>query len=215
MPQAAKIKTKYLLELGLYYGLSLCLVLCYQKSWIFNNSLDSLLLFDSLISILTLAFAYRSWTVIKPLLFWHRVKVRELLVLVSLAIILGVLASSIADYLNALYYHRKQSLSFIFWDTPYPKTLAIGFICLQPALIEELGYRGLAIHYLREGTQTKWIALIGSSLLFSFLHLSLLGWLWLFPLGLLLAYFRLKRHSLWYGVIAHFCYNFTILWLEW
>ena len=42
------------------------------------------------------------------------------------------------------------------------------------------------------------------------IHLSIISLLWLVPLGLVLGFLRGKYNTLWYGMVAHFTYNFAI-----
>lgn len=207
--------TTAIIYLVAYCGLNLFLIVFYKSGVILSSHYTSLLIFDLVVSIITALFTYNSWAHIRPLVYHINLNARDLLTIIAASLLLGTLASIFTDYLNGPLYKATQKLSFIFWDAPYPKLFSILFICLQPALIEELSFRGLVMSYLQRSTDKEWIVMWGSAVIFGLLHLSLIGLIWLIPLGLLLAYFRLRHRSLWYGVAGHFCYNFAILWLEW
>ena len=42
------------------------------------------------------------------------------------------------------------------------------------------------------------------------MHLQIISLLWLIPIGLVFGLLRNKYNTLWYGVIGHFVYNFSI-----
>lgn len=199
----------------LYYGASLFMVGFYQYSGFISESYSSLIAFDVVISLFTLAFAYEQRAYLKPLLNFRRIQWKPLLLLLLLVAVMALAVSGLSEYLDEAIHHRKHQVSFIFWETSYPRLLTVIFICLQPAIFEELAYRGLVYGYIEGFTlSAKW-AIIGSATLFSALHFSLIGWLWLMPLGILLAYYRYKHQNLWYGAFAHFLYNFIVVWWEW
>jgi len=47
-----------------------------------------------------------------------------------------------------------------------------------------------------------------------FICIGLGSLLWLVPIGLAFGYLRDKHNTLWYGMIGHFAYNFSITFFE-
>jgi membrane protease YdiL (CAAX protease family) len=91
--------------------------------------------------------------------------------------------------------------------------LGILFISFLPALLEETLFRGLLFNNLLRFTRPKNVILI-TGILFSFVHFSFISLIWLFPLGLILGYFRYRYRTIWYAVMFHMMYNASVLLFE-
>jgi membrane protease YdiL (CAAX protease family) len=85
--------------------------------------------------------------------------------------------------------------------------------CVSPAIFEEIAFRGFMFENLQALASSKEAVYI-SAILFGIMHLSFISLLWLIPLGIIFAMLRVKYNTLWYGIIGHFIYNFTITVLE-
>jgi membrane protease YdiL (CAAX protease family) len=86
------------------------------------------------------------------------------------------------------------------------------FVCLFPAVFEELGFRSYVYPLLQRALTPVWAAVI-SSALFASLHFSFWSWPYLFSLGLLFAFTATKCRSVWPCVVLHFAHNFAVLFL--
>lgn len=98
-------------------------------------------------------------------------------------------------------------------DAPNPLLYAVVFTAVFPALFEELAFRGVVFSRGRgvfSLKQTIWV----SSILFTFLHLSVLSFLWLMPFALVLGWLRARYRTVFYGMVIHFLHNFTAVLLE-
>ncbi len=78
--------------------------------------------------------------------------------------------------------------------------------CVQPAVFEELGFRGIILPSL-QSTLSPRDAVIVSALLFMTLHLTVAAFPYLFLLGLVLGYLRVRTGSMLPGMLLHFTYN--------
>ena len=87
---------------------------------------------------------------------------------------------------------------------------AILFICVLPALVEEIAFRGLLQHWLQVAIKPM-RALILASALFTALHFSVISAPYLFAVGMLLGFVKLKTNSLWPCMIIHFLHNFAVV----
>jgi membrane protease YdiL (CAAX protease family) len=88
--------------------------------------------------------------------------------------------------------------------------MATLFIAVQPAIFEEITFRGFLFNNLKQvsgGPSAVYI----TGFVFGMMHLALISLLWLVPIGLAFGYLRNKYNTLWYGVIGHFTYNFIIV----
>ena len=86
------------------------------------------------------------------------------------------------------------------------------FVCVFPAVFEELGFRSYVYPLLQRALSPVWAAVI-SSALFASLHFSFWSWPYLFGLGMLLAYTATKSRSVLPCIILHFAHNFAVLFL--
>jgi membrane protease YdiL (CAAX protease family) len=86
----------------------------------------------------------------------------------------------------------------------------IFLVAVLPAIVEELAFRGLLLHWLAVAiTPNK--ALILSSALFMALHFSILSAPYLFAVGMLLGFARLKTGSLYPSMLIHFLHNLAVV----
>ena len=87
-------------------------------------------------------------------------------------------------------------------------------VCVQPAIVEELFFRYLALGHLlpilgRRG------AVVVSSIMFGFAHLfALLSTPYLILVGIVFGYARLWGRSMALPIALHFAHNLAVLWFE-
>jgi membrane protease YdiL (CAAX protease family) len=79
-------------------------------------------------------------------------------------------------------------------------------VCVQPAVVEEIAFRGVILGALRRGL-TDGEALLVSTMLFAVLHLSVPSAPHLVLLGAALSWLRLRSGSLYPGMLLHFLHN--------
>jgi len=87
--------------------------------------------------------------------------------------------------------------------------MAIFVLCLLPAVVEELLFRGLILKGLMP--MGKVVAVIASAVLFSLFHLDPLMTIYQFVMGVVFAVVVLRTGNLLYGMIMHFLNNFVIV----
>lgn len=104
----------------------------------------------------------------------------------------------------------EEGITDLFFDAGFGWTAVILLICVQPAIIEELAFRGVILHGLR-GAMSDREAIIVSSLMFAILHLNLLGIPYLFVVGATAGWIRIKSGSLLPCMLLHFCHNFLVI----
>lgn len=95
--------------------------------------------------------------------------------------------------------------------------LALAFLtlCVMPALLEELLFRGLMQGLLR--SQGALFAIVGQAALFALLHGDLSGILFALPAGLVFGLLAEQSESILPGMLIHFVNNalaFAALWLQ-
>jgi len=85
-------------------------------------------------------------------------------------------------------------------------------ICLIPGITEEIAFRGLIQHWLQTAIR-PWHALILASALFTALHLSVISAPYIFLLGMVLGWVKLKTGSLYPSMLIHMLHNCAVIWL--
>lgn len=108
-----------------------------------------------------------------------------------------------------------ESQSFVkkLMKSGYSLLSVVLMVCVQPAIIEELAFRGIVFRALEKALNTKETILI-SAFLFAMLHLSLVSMPHLMMLGIFFGYIRYKTGSIWPSVIAHFIHNFSAVMVD-
>jgi membrane protease YdiL (CAAX protease family) len=83
-------------------------------------------------------------------------------------------------------------------------------ICVFPAVLEEIAYRGLLQHWLQAAVK-PWKAIVLASFLFTLMHFSLISFFYLFGVGMLLGWTKYRTGSLYPPMLLHFVHNFVVL----
>jgi membrane protease YdiL (CAAX protease family) len=91
--------------------------------------------------------------------------------------------------------------------------IALLSVCVQPAIVEELAFRGVIL-----GSFASFLggasAVLLSSVLFAILHLSIPSFPHLFILGGMLGLLRMRTGSLYPGMLLHFGHNLCVILVE-
>lgn len=82
----------------------------------------------------------------------------------------------------------------------------LAIVAVQPAVFEELAFRGVVLDGLRGSLSTR-EAVIVSAVLFTILHLQFFGVVHLLAIGLVLGWLRVRTGSLLPGMVVHFGHN--------
>jgi membrane protease YdiL (CAAX protease family) len=98
----------------------------------------------------------------------------------------------------------------VFEEAGHGLGLATLYIAVQPAIFEELAFRGIIYDSLRRVTGST-EAIFASAAMFAILHLSVPSFMHLFFMGIVLAWMRERSGSLYPGMIVHFTHNFLCL----
>lgn len=171
------------------------------------------IVFDALLAIVAVTFFCNNWSTNKPILAWRNFSILKLFAYCALAVIGSFVVSSIVGWLNHTLFSKELSYYAFYKANKYGKELMIFFVAVMPAIFEELGYRGFVLEKLLLIVDRKQAIFI-TAFLFAIMHMSFISLFWLIPFALLLAYIRVKENTLWYGVLIHFCFNFTVCIIE-
>ncbi len=131
--------------------------------------------------------------------------------IILLSPLLAYLVILFSDFLNqSMFDHTQSDYYEQFSDTSFPLIISLLFIGVFPALFEEIAFRGTMFNLIHQYAG-KSPTIIITSIMFTMLHFSIFAVLWIFPLGMLFGYLRSKYNTIWYGMIAHFMYNSSIV----
>jgi membrane protease YdiL (CAAX protease family) len=83
-------------------------------------------------------------------------------------------------------------------------------ICVVPAILEEIAFRGLVQHWLQTALR-PWRAILVASALFTALHFSIVSFPYLFCVGMLLGWTKWKTGSLYPCMLIHFLHNYVVI----
>jgi CAAX protease family protein len=189
-------------SLALYFALLLTTLVAFLAR---SKGAEGQLVETAVASVIILVWALASWRAVFPYLarpprpFW-------LLAGVGLAFLTFALSSLLVNVLTDVLGAQALEYTAPFLEAGYAPWVIILAICVQPAICEEIAFRGVILSGLR-GSLGQGEALVVSALLFTTLHLAVLSFPHLFLLGILLGYLRLRSGSLYPSMALHFTHN--------
>lgn len=108
----------------------------------------------------------------------------------------------------------ELSFSNIFLSSGYGWALIVLVVCVQPAIFEEVAFRGV-IQNAMLGALREREALLLTAFMFAVIHFNFLSFPVYFMLGIVLGVLRLRTGSLYPCIVLHFCHNGLCILLEW
>src|SRR5262249_13175093 len=161
---------------------------------------------------LVLAWSAHSISTVRPLLT-ARFHAGWLLIAVVVAFATFFLASTAVHLLQV--YCGLEKLNYLDRYSASPSGLAWAVlnICIQPAIFEEIAFRGMILGSLLQFLGDR-DAIIVTGLMFAILHPSVPSLPHLLVLGLVLGWLRVRTKSMLPGMALHFTHNFLVLFSE-
>jgi len=203
---------KYKANLKQLIGYSIVCLVLLSLAALTNDSYQVEIFWTIFLAIIDISFAHynrETFKLITPKYF----KIKPLFLIIGITICSGFFVYFVIAELNIALFGRDISILSGYSKASNPLILAIVSYAIFPAIFEELAFRGFLFNNLNYLSGKK-AAIIGSAFLFTLVHFSILSFFWLFPFGLLLAYFRSRYNTLIYGMIGHFTHNFMVIMLE-
>lgn len=197
----------------LYYFATLILLMVYKFTPAFPEGFEGQVAISLLDIGIVIAFCIYARRELAPLFSVSRLSVKIMLLTVVGALVGSVFISQVANWINVSISDDVFYNPYLFEDTQFPFLISVLFICVQPAIFEEVAFRGFLFSNLEKVTSPAGAVYI-SSFVFGLLHLAFISLIWLVPIGLAFAFLRLKYNTLWYGIIGHFTYNLGITLIE-
>lgn len=190
------------------FFLAVELLMCIMV-YIVDSSITNILFFDGVFALSAVLFFILLGSDGIKLLKWPKFSLLKLLGVIVFAVAFSYGVNQIIPWINTNIFNTAEtSYSLQYIEHPYGNYIMILSIAIMPAIFEELAYRG----YLME----KFLKVMGkketiylSSFLFFLMHFSIASIFWMIPFAIILAEMRIRENTLWYGIIAHFFFNFT------
>jgi membrane protease YdiL (CAAX protease family) len=197
----------------LYYFITLILLATYKFTNTFPPGLEGMIFVTLVDVFIVIAFWANYYENLKPLFSFSGLSFKLIVLTILGAITGSVVVSIVAKFINLSIHDDVFYDTYLFEDTSSPFLFATLLIAVQPAIFEEVTFRGFLFDNLKRVSNSKSAVYI-SGFVFGIMHLQIISLLWLVPIGLTFGYLRDKYNTLWYGVIGHFVYNFSITFFE-
>lgn len=197
----------------LYYFITLLFLVTYKFTTLFPSGFEGMLSITIIDILIVIAFWIHNAKQIAPLLSPSRVNLKILTLTIMGAGFGSVIVSYIAHVINLSIQDDVFYSTYLFEDTEKPFLMGTLFIAVQPAIFEEVAFRGFLFNNVKQVSSGP-SAIYVSGFIFGVMHLQFISLLWLIPIGLAFGFLRNKYDTLWYGVIGHFTYNFCITLFE-
>lgn len=167
---------------------------------------------ELLTSGLVLAWCVASWRYLRPVLKtpgrlpWHAVALIG-------AVVLWFISSGLLTFFQWLGF---PVLNFVerYQADQWGIAWALLLICVQPAVIEELAFRGVILTALMRPLKS-WEAVVVTAMIFAVLHLSVPSLPHLFMVGVVAGWLRVSSGSIYPCMGLHFTYNLLSVIVEW
>lgn len=192
-----------------YYFITLVLLAAYKLTDIFPPGFEGLAIISGIDVIFVIIFWAFYFRELRPLFSLTGLRLGLMSLTIVCAAIAGILVTGLANIIQFSIQDDVFYSTYLFEDTSTPFLWAVLFICVQPALFEEVTFRGFLYSNLSKVTSAR-SAIYITGFIFGIIHLAVISMLWLVPIGLIFAFMRMKYNTLWYGIAAHFTYNFVI-----
>ena len=205
-------KQQRLTALTIFFGVHLvvCLISNFTS---YTRGLVPLFIIDGVLSLFTLVYVFLFRGELKQLFRWKNFSLLKVIAYAGGAVAGAALVNYAVKWLNKTIFDAESYYYYAFSHLKYAKLVTILVVALQPAIFEELAFRGVMQEGMNRITDKKQAIFI-SAFLFALLHMSFISFFWLLPFALWLGYIRMKEETIWYGMIIHFCFNTTACFLE-
>lgn len=171
------------------------------------NAYSRLFWVEILIAVITLVYVQKNFHAIKPLLKFRNFNFIILIVSIAIAVVASVIVNLVVTKLNISFFGTNSGYYNRYSIYTMPVLIMVYSIAVNPAIFEELAFRGVIYNYLNNFLDARLVVII-TAFMFAIVHLNLISLLWLIPFGILVGVMRKRYGTIWYGVIFHFVFNF-------
>jgi uncharacterized protein len=136
----------------------------------------------------------------------------------GIAALSSIFTLAIAFSIIAMFSHfsheKDPGIGSVFLKAGYGWGTVFLAIAVQPAIFEELAFRGVILGAL-QGPLRPVEAVVVSAMMFMVLHLSVARFPHTLALGLAAGFLRIRTRSLYPGMLLHFIHNSACVGIEW
>ena len=179
----------------------------------FFDNYSRLFWIEILLAVITLSYAAVNFRNLKPALIFRNVSFIRLTGCISLAAIASVMINITVSKLNISFFRTDAGYYSRYSIYSMPALVMIYSIALNPAIFEELAFRGVIYNYLKSFLDERLVVIV-TGFMFAIVHLSLISLFWLVPFGILTGAMRKRFGTIWYGVIFHFTFNLIAVFFD-
>jgi hypothetical protein len=169
----------------------------------------AIIAFEAATSIVVLVWCAANWSLLRPALL-RSVPLRFLLVAALTSVGTFLLAHFFVNGLVHVFDIPAVNYSGAVLSAGYGWWAVFGIFCIQPAIIEELAFRGVILGGMEKVLGGRDAVLV-SSLMFMIIHLSILSFPHLLIIGLVIGFFRLRTGSIYPGMVLHLFHNSLVI----
>jgi membrane protease YdiL (CAAX protease family) len=202
---------KAITRVSIYYIVLVLVISTY--SFVLDVNFQTSLIVDFLLSVFTIALAFTSLKEMLPLYSISNIRIKPLLFVLLIPLPFAFIVEYLISGINNFFDVYSGQYYDLYAFSNHPILYSILFVAIQPAIFEEMAFRGFMISDLIKFTNKKTVIIV-TTILFGFVHFSPISLFWMLPMGWALATLRLKYNTLWYGMIFHFLHNLTIVLIE-
>lgn len=179
----------------------------------FFDNYSRLFWIEILLAAITLSYTAANFRNLKPALIFRNISFIRLTGCISLAAIASVIINIIVSRLNISFFRTDAGYYGRYSIYSMPALVMIYSIALNPAIFEELAFRGVIYNYLKSFLDERLVVIV-TGFMFAIVHLSLISLFWLIPFGILTGAMRKRFGTIWYGVIFHFTFNLIAVFFD-
>jgi len=198
------------LAYGFLFGLLGLLLLMHALA---TTPYYSVMLGDVVLSVFVLAFALPVRKELAPLLQRKGISTKVITTVLVLTPLAAGAVMLLERFIVEALFKDIYIIDEAFDNRGAGFSVAVILIAIQPAVFEELAFRGFLFTYLGRFMSPRYVLWV-TTLTFALIHFNWVGLVWLVPLGYAFGWLRQRYNTLLYSMVAHFTYNFSIIMLH-
>lgn len=138
-----------------YYFITLVLLATYRLTDIFSEGFEGLAIISVIDTIFVIIFWVFYFKELRPLFSVRGLSIVVMSLTVAGAAIAGILVTGLANVIQFSIQDDVFYSTYLFEDTSSPLLWAVFFICIQPAVFEEVTFRGFLYSNLQKVTSAR------------------------------------------------------------
>jgi len=138
-----------------YYFITLVLLCIYKLTSVFPEGFEGIVVITVIDVAIVIAFWGNYFQTLRPLFSLRGLSLKVMALTIVGAMVGSVVVSVVAEWINLSIQDDVFYSTYLFEDTKYPFLLSTLFIAVQPAIFEEVAFRGFLFDNLSKVTPTR------------------------------------------------------------